>query len=458
MSKRIFGDLKMGTTQVIFRELVPKLGRCLETNSSKAAKIFESVFAKEKSLQKAEFGELYDIFGEIPKIRLNAQDISQFNERTRNMLLNLKSSSLREACTSLVAEASDAAVKGWDYLKYIDSILENASLLDVQKDKRVISELSKIMKSFTKKLNKLRNGKCVDTMRLENEFTQAQELALIPAQARGEVTSLRGRVCSAAKRYKLGYGKDFEESMKQESLVDFFTNDNLPHIYSSKLEFTKEFEDFLYNEYYIKRHSFGLGADEPLRAINEFYGTKVFVPLKASEETTDDILREFHAWNKAGGKEVILEKVLTFDDYDPELYSKPIAGFANCKNFIRVQKNYFKIIENYPLLRHEKMHRNDLLKLLGKNEHFGFFGKNKQYDFTPNGKILTEKKWYRDEFRKAGIPEWHIDYAYTNRAEFIAVAAEGDVTKYSEEFKQVLIELGVPKWFFKIRKFKSYNT
>ena len=51
----------------------------------------------------------------------------------------------------------------------------------------------------------------------------------------------------------------------------------------------------------------------------------------------------------------------------------------------------------------------------------------------------------------------YIEYAYTNRAEFIAVAAQGNPKAYSEEFKQVLIDLGMPEWFFNIRKFKSYN-
>ena len=32
-----------------------------------------------------------------------------------------------------------------------------------------------------------------------------------------------------------------------------------------------------------------------------------------------------------------------------------------------------------------------------------------------------------------------------------------DSTELTEEFKQILIELGMPEWFFEIRKFKSYN-
>ena len=82
---------------------------------------------------------------------------------------------------------------------------------------------------------------------------------------------------------------------------------------------------------------------------------------------------------------------------------------------------------------------------LSPDSKWGYFGPNKEYDFTPAGKILTEKKWFREEFVNAGLPKKTIDYAYTNRAEFIAVAVTGDMTKYSPKFKKVLIELGTPE-------------
>ena len=250
--------------------------------------------------------------------------------------------------------------------------------------------------------------------------------------------------------------KNLEESMKQEKLVSFLGDECIPNKLNSTLNHTKEFDDFLYNEYYLKRHSYGLGADGPLRAINEFYGTKVFVPAKTTDDVADDILREFHAWNKASEGKVNWETTLSFDDYDPYFYTalngQGAGGYASHENFIRIRGNYTKIIENYPIMRHERLHRQDFLRT------FGYFGKNKKYDFTEGSKILKEKQWYRDEFRNAGIPECDIDYAYTNRKEFIAVAAQGDHTKYSDEFKQVLVDLGMPDWFFTIRKFKSYNA
>ena len=39
---------------------------------------------------------------------------------------------------------------------------------------------------------------------------------------------------------------------------------------------------------------------------------------------------------------------------------------------------------------------------------------------------------------------------------YVIKVSEKSIT-YSDEFKQVLIALGMPDWFFRIRKFKSYN-
>lgn len=450
----------MGIARVVFGKFLPKLGRNLETNSAKTIKIFDNVYAKEKTLQKAEFGNIFEQLGEIPKIRFNALEISEMNEYTRNILLNIPSSSLRETSTKLVKAASDAAKKGWNYSKAIHALLEDISLLDVQKDKRVISEVNKILKSFTEKFDKLNHGRFVDTMSFENELAQVSDLASIPARARGEVMNIRGRVREALKvnpKLKdVSRAKDLEESMKQESLVAFLGDESVKNDLYKGLEHTKEFDDFLYNEYYLKRAPIGYMADRPLKAINEFYGTKVFVPAKTTDEVTDDILREFHAWNKASEGKVNWEKTLSFDDYDPYMYTAlnggGCGGYASPKNFIRIKGNYTKIREDFPVMRHERLHRQDPMPSFGK------FGENGKYDFTEKSNILKEKTWYRDEFRKAGIPEYHIDYAYTNRKEFIAVAAEGNPEAYSEEFKQVLIDLGMPEWFFSIRKFKSYNT
>lgn len=441
----------MATTRV-FGSLLPKLGRCLETNVAKKTQIVENVFAKEKGLQKLEYGDLFEQFGEIPAIRINAEKIAQLNEYSRAVILNIPSTKLRETSTSLITSATEASRSGWDYLSKIDRILENTSLLDVKKDKRVIDELNQMLKSLEVKFNKLKNGEFVSTSQLENELAQAETLALIPATSRGEVMSTVGRVRQAMKANRWlrspSRNEELAESMKQEQLVSYLGEEYKINKAAGEYKHSEGFEDFLYQEYYLKRHSFGYGAGDTLKAINEYYGTKVFVPHKANADDVDDVLREFHAWNKAGGKNVNHERALTFDNYYPDFYNNNYVGEADrWKNFIKIRSDHFKICEheNNPVLRHEKMHLNN-------NQNFL---RNPKYDFS---KISSEKTWYRNEFKRAGISEQHIDYAYTNPEEFLSVAAEGDVTKYSDEFKNVLVELGMPDWFFNIRKFKSYNT
>ena len=90
--------------------------------------------------------------------------------------------------------------------------------------------------------------------------------------------------------------------------------------------------------------------------------------------------------------------------------------------------------ESMRILRHEITHAYD-------EKHLSRFPKNLEGE---------SKIW--NEFRKGGIPEWHINYAFNNPAEFIAVAMEGDLQKYSEEFIKQLHEFGLPKWATKIAK------
>jgi hypothetical protein len=50
-----------------------------------------------------------------------------------------------------------------------------------------------------------------------------------------------------------------------------------------------------------------------------------------------------------------------------------------------------------------------------------------------------------------------IVYANTDKREYIAVASEGDYRKYSEEFKNVLIKLGLPEGVFKMKPLKNVD-
>ena len=59
---------------------------------------------------------------------------------------------------------------------------------------------------------------------------------------------------------------------------------------------------------------------------------------------------------------------------------------------------------------------------------------------------------YYEELENAGLPYSIICYAHNNPQEYIAVASEGDMSKYSDEFKKVLVKLGMPEWEFNLEK------
>ena len=51
--------------------------------------------------------------------------------------------------------------------------------------------------------------------------------------------------------------------------------------------------------------------------------------------------------------------------------------------------------------------------------------------------IVSCQKRSKQAYKTFFIEPKHIEYAYQNRREFLAVASEGDSTKYSPEFKEV---------------------
>ena len=70
--------------------------------------------------------------------------------------------------------------------------------------------------------------------------------------------------------------------------------------------------------------------------------------------------------------------------------------------------------------------------------------------YGESGQDYPACKFY-DVFVAIGIPKNHIAYAYNNPMEFIAVASEGDLSKCSPEFKQALIDFGMPEWEFDLK-------
>lgn len=229
-------------------------------------------------------------------------------------------------------------------------------------------------------------------------------------------------------------GLNFQQDLKYEPLKKYF-NECGP---KGNLDFAKH----LYKEYYTKDLP-ELVAKE-CENIQKEFGTAVFLTDKEDFSAANKIYHEFKIFYdtaRNAGDYAIFPPTLDCSIFDVSFIDANTAGFIRHD----VERIKLKGHENIGYaLRHELMHGNDKEKC----KNYGIFGTNKKYDFRENSSILKEKKWYRNEFANAGIPEGHIDYAYENRSEFIAVAAEGDFTKYSPEFKIVLVDLGMPEWAF----------
>lgn len=200
-----------------------------------------------------------------------------------------------------------------------------------------------------------------------------------------------------------------------------------------------EITEFLYDEYYIKTKVPSHSTQDLLREINQKYGVKVFLPANQSEsdEYLMQVREELEAWYKASSGKAKMPPTIDLQtakrDY---IDNKSCYGSGEAAGFCEYGSRVISLDghRSMKVLRHEMTHSNDEKRLFG---------------FPKNWEGKT-KFW--NKFRKGGIPERHIDYAFNNPKEFIAVAMEGDLQKYSEEFIKQLHEFGLPKWATKIAK------
>ena len=234
-----------------------------------------------------------------------------------------------------------------------------------------------------------------------------------------------------------------------------------------------EMSNYLYEQYLSSSHK---SADtiEHLRRINEQYGVKIFLPSKNSVQARESVLSfiesELNAWKVASNGTAKLPPVIDFNTAKSDYYDLLAAngqgtsaafsesaygGSLSFGEFSRKRVQY--------AMRHEMTHTNDFKRGVNIPQKYNLDEIMPKIPLMRDGKpVMNNGKpvmipdlsrcKYVDEFRNAGIgPDSHIQYAYSNTKEFIAVASEGDMSKYSPEFKQVLIDFGMPEWMFKIQ-------
>lgn len=203
-----------------------------------------------------------------------------------------------------------------------------------------------------------------------------------------------------------------------------------------------------------------------IKDINDKYGVKIILPtsfyLEQGNKTLEIIQAELSKWKKASDGEAKLPPVIMFNAANPTFHYK-LGQTKNMTTVAGSEASYGGTLvflglapENITSLRHELTHTNDLK--LGENipEKYNLDEiiphKEVVGPYGIKQKVLPkiEECKYADEFRNAGLADSRIQYAHTNTKEFIAVATEGDMSKYSPEFKQVLIDFGMPEWMFKM--------
>lgn len=223
--------------------------------------------------------------------------------------------------------------------------------------------------------------------------------------------------------------------------------------------------NYLYERYYL--HSLGQMHLKPeiiqkCKNLNNEYGVKVMISADYSnaDEVFDYLNTEFKKWKNASGGNAKLPPVIDFSSAKANWYDSLSAnGMGASGGYSEPSFNgslAFPRMDKRTLahsLRHELTHTNDLKQGVGISSKYNLDEIMPKKTVVKKGRTIKlpdfENCKYTDEFRRAGIEEGHIPYAYNNPQEFIAVASQGNLEAYSPEFRQVLIDFGMPEWMFK---------
>ncbi len=277
------------------------------------------------------------------------------------------------------------------------------------------------------------------------------------------------------------YVKDKKiETLKNFMRANYYQEGNLNHTRRETAHIRQLYED---------KYLSTLPAEtrERCQKIYDSFGVKMFVADENDTESLDYIYNELLEWQKASKGKSTLPPILDLSVIKQNYIDKVFraSGYhENPSHNISVNGRYLDSIKH--TIRHEIAHANDS-KIKQKSGIITVYNKDGTKEdinieeiivhkteqakdakgnllFNPDGTPVMvkakaedgtfvpdfDKCKYVDEFRNAGISDDMIEYAYTDKAEFLAVAAEGDYSKYSKEFKELLVKLGLPEWMFKM--------
>lgn len=139
-----------------------------------------------------------------------------------------------------------------------------------------------------------------------------------------------------------------------------------------------------------------------------------------------------------------------------EIYKKASNGEAKFPALFDIRKDYY-IAANPD----SAAYTNQISKIVIPNVSLEYASRHElahmQEAFLKTNTVKVNKK-DRQELLKAGIPEWHVDYFFKNEKESWAVFAEGDMSAYSNEFKQKMLSKNkkLPKWIVNLTPHYGY--
>ena len=281
----------------------------------------------------------------------------------------------------------------------------------------------------------------------ENDPETAQKFEEFIAQVQS------GKQNAGATKAQQNLVQDFIQAQKTEALKELAGSAQ-----------KNDIADYMYKEMYIKNLDLPQAVKDKCTEISEKYNSKIFLSAKSEDAAAEIKLieQEYKDWEDATGGNASYPRVLDMSTInkiyidDNSAYGSR-AGGETQQIGATIRLNGGTEASIHHVLRHEMMHLNDRMPLSQKareemNRLFAEIApkKNVRLGSLQLNRLDYENCKYKEEFLKAGIHPAHISYAYNSRNEFLAVAAEGDMSKYSPEFKEVLKKLGMPEEIFKL--------
>lgn len=208
-----------------------------------------------------------------------------------------------------------------------------------------------------------------------------------------------------------------------------------------------ELSKYLYEAYYLPR----LSPETKIickKIANEF-DIKLFVENENSPKTAQKVYDELSEWRRASKGKFFSKSIPTINlsRYEAHYAKRRVCGGFHSPDNSSIHVKSEELIDS--ILRHEITHsfarsKNDI-------DFSKFVARGPQKAANVPGDILLGGCMYKDELFNAGLNLNLIKYAYTNPNEFMAVASQGDYSKYSPEFKNVLVKMGMPEWIFDMK-------